>query len=100
VNHLKPQSVFETAKDGVTYKAIVTGDRHLVLQEASADGTRSYRISGRLLDGIRRAEDPFMAAKDVYHQARLKRKARRNRATGGIEDGEYNQFVPIAQSAN
>ncbi|MBU4532182.1 MAG: hypothetical protein KJ650_00800 [Firmicutes bacterium] len=76
------QLLFETARGATAYRAILTGDGHFLIQEAQAGRRKSFRINGSILNAIRIAEDPFAAAADAYHQARLQKQARK-RVTGG-----------------
>jgi hypothetical protein len=59
------------------FRFVVSGDGHLLVQEVAGRHVRSHRIGRADLDAVRAARDPFSAAEDLFHQARLKKKARR-----------------------
>lgn len=76
------QLLFEVIREGVIYRIIQERNGHFLIQESYGRNRRSYRINRKLLESIKGASDTFKAASEVYHYARLKRKARRCRAKG------------------
>lgn len=74
--------LFEAARNGLTFCVILTGDGHHLIQESRGDLRKSYRINGTILAEIRAAADPFAAAEDAYHPARLKKARRRAKGAG------------------
>lgn len=78
------QLLCETRSAGAVYRVIRAPDGHLLIQEAQARKRRSYRIRPGEWERIRAASEAARGevAQAVYHEARLRRKARK-RATGG-----------------
>lgn len=76
--------IFSTRKGRITFK-ILTSNGHLLIQETNAKGTRSYRINKAKFDYILTASNSFEAARNIYHQSRLEKKARRQ----AREKGEH-----------
>jgi hypothetical protein len=76
--------LFEAQQDGVFYRVIRGNGRHLLIQEELGGCRRSYRISRQEYERLFTANEAerVKLAKDIYHQARLRRKARK-RAIGG-----------------
>lgn len=76
--------LLEAQQDGVFYRVIRGNGRHLLIQEELGGCRRSYRISQQVYERLFTANEAerVKLAKDIFHQARLRRKARK-RAIGG-----------------
>lgn len=79
--------------DRLDYLLVVSGDgQHKVVErDGNTNKSRSHHVSARDAGAVARSADPYAAAADLFHRARLAQKARRkDRATGGCDE----QLVP------
>lgn len=79
------------AGGGLTYRVLRDRARHLLVQECQEQRRRSYRIRRAELEAI--MQEPCRIV-DVYHQARLRRKARRRANGGCTSGGAETKLVP------
>jgi len=83
---------FEAQQDGVFYRVIRGNGSHLLIQEERGGCRRSHRISQKEYERLITEHEAgrVKVARDIFHQARLRRKARK-RASGG---NGSDQLVP------
>ena len=76
--HTPPEALFEARQDSTAFRGVRLGrNRDLYIEEDQSGQVRRYRTTKAALDGVLQAADQWAAAHDLYHRARLKRKARR-----------------------